>query len=359
MKRDSGKYAWVICGACLVLLFCTLGLPFNVFSVFLPFLIEANGLSKMQGSFTVTFVTLMSFLGLTFVGKLIDRFGIRKCMAIAFASLTLGQLAYAFAPNVWVIYLGAALSGFSYAAGGMVPMTILINRWFYRHRNVALGVAACGSGVATIIMSPIATWLLTHYGLRIAFLAEAAGIAAAGVLVYLLVDDYPENKGFLPYGAGGGQDAKKQKDFACREMSGKEKAVLLAAYFLLGTVLYPVAAHTSVHLTVFGYPAELIAGVLSLYGIALTAAKLLCGEVIDRIGVFVSNMFFYSILICGLILFALSGKGVPFLYAGAMMLAAGNAVGSVGMAAFSEGVSTERPTKRTCGASRPFIRWAA
>ena len=89
-------------------------------------------------------------------------------------------------------------------------------------------------------------------------------------------------------------------------------------------------------------PAELIAGVLSLYGIALTAAKLLCGEVIDRIGVFVSNMFFYSILICGLILFALSGKGVPFLYAGAMMLAAGNAVGSVGMAAFSEGVSTEK-----------------
>ena len=42
MKRIH--YAWVICGAAALLLFCNMGICYNLMSVYLP-LIQANGLS--------------------------------------------------------------------------------------------------------------------------------------------------------------------------------------------------------------------------------------------------------------------------------------------------------------------------
>jgi MFS family permease len=62
-----------------------------------------------------------------------------------------------------------------------VPSLAVIGGWFVRRRNLALGVAAAGTGSGTLVFPPIAAMLIEHYGWRAAFIV----LGVAGGLVLL------------------------------------------------------------------------------------------------------------------------------------------------------------------------------
>ena len=75
----------------------------------------------------------------------------------------------------------------SYGLGGMVPVSIIINRVFRDHQGLALGICAAGSGAAAMVLPPIVTALIEGGTFRRAAWWEAAFIVACAVIVLLTV----------------------------------------------------------------------------------------------------------------------------------------------------------------------------
>ena len=67
-----------------------------------------------------------------------------------------------------VFYAGAFVAGLGYGLGTMVPVTMMINRWFAEKQGFVLGFASAGTGMATILCPPLITAGLSAGGVSLA-----------------------------------------------------------------------------------------------------------------------------------------------------------------------------------------------
>ena len=81
-------YAWLICAGGTVMLFTSIGLGVNVFSVFQPHLMQFAGLTNTQASFITTTRSLFMLLGMMSAGALADKIGLRRICTLSMLMLT-------------------------------------------------------------------------------------------------------------------------------------------------------------------------------------------------------------------------------------------------------------------------------
>ena len=75
MRKEH--YAWIICFAGALLIFISMGVVSNGFSIFLPYIREEFGLTNAQTSTLVTVRLIMNFVSLLFIGIYYDHLNIR------------------------------------------------------------------------------------------------------------------------------------------------------------------------------------------------------------------------------------------------------------------------------------------
>src|SRR3954468_15999734 len=124
-----------------------------------------------------------------------SRAGISLAMTINFVVMAFGSFAWGSASDRWgarvvtscgAVLLGAALVlasrsqtlrsfqltygvliGFA-ASAFFAPMIATVMGWFETRRNLAVSLVSAGMGMAPLTMSPLASWLITHHGWRVA-----------------------------------------------------------------------------------------------------------------------------------------------------------------------------------------------
>lgn len=195
-------YAWVICGACALMLFVAMGLNSNVFTVYQPYILSRYGFSNTQCSLLITVRCLFSIVGMMTVERICRRFTLRVTVAMGALLEVCSRLLFAATSAFPAYCLASAMGGFAYSWAGTVPISLLIGRWFHARRGLAFGIGTTGSGIATIIMPPLITALIEQRSLSFAFYTEAAITALASLLILLLIRDRPEELGLRPYTAG-------------------------------------------------------------------------------------------------------------------------------------------------------------
>ena len=89
----------------------------------------------------------------------------------------------------------------------MIPLTLALSHWFRDRRGLALGLAAGGSGLSTVLAPPLLEEAIQHLGLTAAFWLEGGVGILLTLCVLLLVRDRPEELGLVPYTASGGSGA--------------------------------------------------------------------------------------------------------------------------------------------------------
>ena len=203
-------YGWVICITCTLLLFVTMGTVSNGFSVYLPYIMEEKGLTNAQTSSLVTLRCAVSFLSMLVIGFYYQKVSIRVGTTIAAAAAGVSFLLYSAAEAYPLFCVGAAISGVSYGLGSMIPVSILINRWFYQHRALALSICASGSGIATIVLPPVTTALVENLSMATTFRIEAVAIFLLAAVIFLALRNQPADKGLLPCGQTQAQEAAAQ-----------------------------------------------------------------------------------------------------------------------------------------------------
>ncbi len=350
MKKHH--YAWTICAAGTLLIFITMGAVSNGFSIYLPYIRDGFGLTNAETSTLVTMKLLIAFFCMLLIGKYYDLFDIRVGLTIAAGFGALSFVMYAFSYNFLTFAVAAAVSGISYGMGSMVPISILMNRWFSDHKALAISICSAGSGMGSVILPPVLTGLLSSFSMRTVFLLEALMMVGAALIIFLLIRNYPREMDLTRLG-------ENRTKLAATAVSSKDisdkgpipgSVFILAAIgcFFMGAQGNPGISHVPVLFTSAGFTAVFAATLMSIVGAALTIGKIVYGEVTDKIGGFRSSMIFCVVLISGNVLCCMAELGSSALsLIAAALLGVGYSVSTVGPSVWTGDLSSEQEFAKT------------
>ncbi|MGN0734493.1 MAG: nitrate/nitrite transporter [Anaerovoracaceae bacterium] len=304
-------YAWIVAIGSCVIFFYSLGLTVNTFSIFLTPLINKIGISKAAGSSIVTVQYAVGVIGMVFANKFYRHFSVRKGALICGLLMAGGYFMLAFSNSLQMCYLSVVLSGLGFAGGSMIPATTLITRWFNEKRGFALSIAACGSGFATIICSPILQKIILAYDVFLALIFQGIAIAVMALVAFIIVRDWPEDKGLMSYGKENVDKKDVQEDIRIdlKDVIRNSKFILTSiAVLLTGMMVIPSINHIAVFYTGCGYSEMFAASMLSLYGTVMLIGKPFYGIFSDKFGTYRGTI--YIILVWMLI--AISGAALAY-----------------------------------------------
>lgn len=340
------RLAIMTCAGCTLMLLVTTGLGMNVFSTAQPYILAQNGFTNTQTSLITTVRSVCYLLCMLFIDRyyrlLGERLGCALSCLLAAASFAL----FAVAKSLAAYYVAGAMAGFACGLGSMVPATLLIQRWFGTHRGLATGICAAGSGLATVVFSPILTELLERYGLSAGFWWTAAFCALSAVVIFGLVRSGPAAYGLAPYGMAPEAAAPEAASLAEGGLGRTRWALLVLAATLVSGICATGFTHMMVLYTAAGMPPLRTAAALSVCGLALMAGKCAYGELSDALGNYRTNYLMFGIVTVGSGLCALAGRqSVWCMFAAAVLFGFGASLNSVGIMLWATDFST--PERRS------------
>ena len=327
------KNPWAVCVGCTLLLFCTVGLTTSSFSVYQPYLISIIGLSNTQASMVINVRSLSSLVGIIFVQRYISLTGLRRGMIIMNLLAALSFFIFGLADSYSGCCIAAAMLGLCYGLGGTVSASIAIKRVFASHQTLALGICSAGTGVATIVCPPIATALISAFSLRHALWAEGVFLLIASIATFILIGPGVNNK----------PPELKQSDIRAPRSPGEKKSFIIvcAASLLIGVMGNTGWNHLSVLYSTEGADPLTVSRLISFVGLALTAGKVLYGELTDRMGGRRAAICFCSILIAGEVLACFAGLlSMPIALMSMLCTGLGMPISTVGFSSMAADLST-------------------
>lgn len=344
-------YAWAICAGCTLLLLVSGGLAVNAFSVAQPYILAQNGFTNTQTSM-ITTVRAAAYLGcMALMPRFYGRLGYRWGTAAAALFGVLAFVLFGAAKQLWTYYLAGLVAGLSYGFGSMVPVSILITRWFREKHGLALGICAAGTGLAAVLFSPLMTAMIEKYSLAVYFYVMAGVSLLLTLLIFLLVRESPEGCGKTAYGAAVQAENTEAASGGAELSCGRWTALFVSMCFL-GAIASPGFTHMMILFTTDGIPESTAALCVSIFGLALMLGKCVYGEACDLLGAKRANWIFGAILSAGLILCTLSGLASrPLALTAAVLYGFGVPMSTVGLSVWAEAFSG---AKRYDGVIRLF-----
>ncbi|HEX2705844.1 MAG TPA: MFS transporter [Candidatus Lustribacter sp.] len=238
--------------------------------------------------------------GLTapFAAALMDRFGVRRTVALALVLVSVGTGLTTVMTQAWQLWaLWGLAVGVGTGALALVLGSVIANRWFETQRGLVTGIFSAASATGQLVFLPGIAALAAGPGWRYSALVITVAALLVIPAVLLLVAEWPGSVGLTPYGAPPTCRAQplplalpheSPARTALRVLRESARArsfwVLMGTFWicgwstngLIGTHFIP-AAHDH------GMPGTTAAGLLALIGIFDIAGTLASGWLTDRV----------------------------------------------------------------------------
>ncbi|MBI3127696.1 MAG: MFS transporter [Candidatus Tectomicrobia bacterium] len=295
-RAPSFYYGWAIIGlAHLTLAFqVTTRFGFGIFQV--P-LIEEFGWSRgaLGGAFALGLGAYA--VAVPYAGSLLERYGPRRVMPWGCVIAGAGMTASFLVSSLWQVYLlSGILTGLGLALSGFGTHSAIMPRWFVRMRGRATGLALAGIGVGTLVLSPAIERAIAYWGWRYAYLLFGLSIVAViAPLNFLLMRDYPEEKGQGPDGGpprppevlsavrGGHSGKGIRQVFLAVRGDIRFWAIVLLAFFI-GLNANTIMSQLQLYLVDTGYPTATAALIFGAVGFIRMLGSVVGGWMGDGIG---------------------------------------------------------------------------
>jgi MFS family permease len=195
-------YGWVMLGVGALSVFASGPAQSHIFSVYITPISDDLNLSRTSISSAYAAATLLAAFGLPFVGRLIDRLGVRR--VVFGVAVLFGVANFAFGHVTGLVSLALAFGALRFLGQGslMLSSNYLVSQWFSRRRGIALSLTALGFSFSMALHPPFAQWLIEQVGWRDSWfwLATLTWILLVPMIA-VLVQNKPEDIGLLPDGA--------------------------------------------------------------------------------------------------------------------------------------------------------------
>ncbi|MFJ9423081.1 MFS transporter [Streptomyces sp. NPDC101249] len=146
----------------------------------------------------------LALYGLTapFAAALMDRFGIRKVVAVALTVIAVGAGSTVWMTAAWQLMLSwGLLVGLGSGSMALAFAATVTNRWFATRRGLVTGILTAASASGQLVFLPLLSWIVETHDWRPAAVTVALAALAVVPFVWLLLRDHPADIGQKPYGA--------------------------------------------------------------------------------------------------------------------------------------------------------------
>lgn len=277
---------------------------FVAFSLFMPAIAEDFGWSRSSLSLGIFIYTVTNALGMPLLGRLVDRFGIRKpnTLFILLFSATLGAAAL-MPRSTSVFLLIYALLGFFGTSLTPMPYAKAVSALFDRRRGIALGVAMAGYGIGAALVSLIVSIMITNLGWRNSYSVLAVtvlGVSLFSIWFLILDTDSPSTSK--------NTDIKAQTGLSLKDsLTDSNNFWLIAAALLLISIAINGLVTHFISLVKDRGLTSVDGGVLlTALGISSILGRLLTGYLIDRFFAPVVSCILFLLPLAGIIILALN-----------------------------------------------------
>jgi predicted MFS family arabinose efflux permease len=285
-------YAWVAVAITFVALIVAAGVR-SVPGIMIVPLEREFGWSRSTISLAVSINLLLYGLIGPFAAGLMNRFGVRRVMTLAFALIAGGVLLTRFIAAPWQLNL---LWGIVVGAGtGTVALVMgatVVNRWFHRHRGLLIGVLSASTATGQLLFLPGLAALVEHHGWRAATLVVAAAALLVVPAAALFMRDDPGRLGLRPYGlpADSPVPAISRRNPFAEAMSALRDGLRSRDFYILASSFFVCGASTNglvgTHLVPacmdHGIPEVRAAGLLAMMGLFDLLGTTASGWLSDR-----------------------------------------------------------------------------
>nr|WSW48455.1 MFS transporter [Streptomyces sp. NBC_01001] len=235
----------------------------------------------------------LALYGLTapFAAALMDRFGIRKVVALALLVISGGTVATLWMTASWQLVLfWGVLVGLGSGSMALAFAATVTNRWFTARRGLVTGILTAAGASGQLIFLPLLSWLVEHHGWRPAAVTVSLAALAVVPFVWLLLRDHPADTGLAPYGGTYAERPAPVTGAARRTVAVLFKAARTGPFWLLaGTFAICGASTNGLVKTHFvpaahdhGMPVTAAAGLLAVIGVFDVIGTIASGWFTDR-----------------------------------------------------------------------------
>lgn len=161
-----------------------------------PVLTAELKMSAPQYAFVVQAFLVAYAVGFLVSGRLVDRWGAKKSLAIFVLSWSLASLSHVLIASVAGLVFCRFWLGIS-EAGNFPAATRVVSEWFPpKERGIATGVYAMGAMVGATITPPFVIWMTLRFGWQLAFVVTAS-LGFFWLVVWCLFYHAPERHPLL------------------------------------------------------------------------------------------------------------------------------------------------------------------
>ena len=288
MKQKPGRrlfYGYIVVAAAFLIMGLMWG-SLYAFGVFFKSLLAEFGWSRAATSAAFSMASILIGLGSIVTGRLTDRIGPKKVATACGVVLGLAFLLLSTVNSLWQLYVYYALVGIG-VSGAFVPMASTIARWFVKRRGMMTGVTVAGLGVGTLVMPPLATWLISLFDWRNTYIIIGVTSLVLILAVARLLKRDPKEMGLVPYG----EDASDSAGYSLANGFTLQEAMATRQFWMLSWIyvfyclsIGAVLAHIVLHGIDAGASPNQAAVILSFVGALSTTGRIVLGITGDRIG---------------------------------------------------------------------------
>jgi len=198
MKKPH--YAWIVLGITFVVLLTSAAIRATPGVLMVP-LEQEFGWSRATISVAISINLLLYGLIGPFAAGLVNRYGPRRVMAASALLIGLGTLATITMKHPWqLVALWGVVVGCGTGIIAIVLGAMVVQRWFYLHRGLALGLLTASSATGQLVFLPVLAQLVVSDGWRWAVIVVAVVALLVAPITLLVMRDRPADKGLRPLG---------------------------------------------------------------------------------------------------------------------------------------------------------------
>lgn len=193
-------YGWWIVLIGTAILFVSSGIGFYGHGVILDPLRTLHGWSKGTISSAVTLYFFTAGIMGVIVGREIDRYGPKRVLLIGAIIIGTGFFVLSLIDSVWQLYVIYFIMALGFSCTSLIPVNTLITNWFIRKRGFAMSLTNTGLSAGGIVMVPLASFIISRWGLAIALPVLGAVYCVVVVATTFFIKQRPHDLDQLPDG---------------------------------------------------------------------------------------------------------------------------------------------------------------
>lgn len=325
MKEKTNKH-WVVLVALSFLAMTSLGLVNNVSGIFLSPI--SQDLNVLRGSISlhVTLTQISSAVVGIFVPKLIENFPLKKIILTGVIAAAGSTVLLGFANQLWQFNLLGIARGLGAGLIALVPLTMIINRWFHSKQGTATSIVMTAPGIIGVIASPVFSALIEQFSWRVSYIT--LGIVMAILSLFPLLYPFgfdPEQEGIKPYGYEENEEEEQESSSTSKKNTARIVTGPLVFYMIIAFLISGITSFNQ-HLpglaNSFGHSAVIGGTMLSAAMVGNIVFKLLIGVIIDKADSLKASLLFLGVT-------ALSAIGLTFVSTELLLIVLSFGMGSI------------------------------